>query len=138
MPKKTISLHCETHEQSSIEYFCKTDKQAICSHCVIVGDHKDHDVQTMEDKVTRCVCLCVRVCVSARARACLLVYMHVYVVCTWQCVFIFIFVYMSVHVHASAFVHVYLDVCSLTSDVCICPLHLDFICYWKSAYILSV
>ncbi|XP_025098340.1 tudor domain-containing protein 1-like isoform X2 [Pomacea canaliculata] len=47
---KTRSRTCLVHEQCQIEYFCKEDNEAICSRCVIVGDHKGHDVQTMEDK----------------------------------------------------------------------------------------
>lgn len=52
---KTRSRTCLVHEQCQIEYFCKEDNEAICSRCVIVGDHKGHDVQTMEDKVRRII-----------------------------------------------------------------------------------
>lgn len=48
--KKTRSRTCETHDQCHIEYFCRDDRKAICSRCVIMGEHKGHNVQTMEDK----------------------------------------------------------------------------------------
>ncbi|KAK7107702.1 RING finger protein 17-like isoform X2 [Littorina saxatilis] len=53
--KKTRSRNCSAHEQCQIEYFCKDDNQAICSRCVIMGDHKGHDVQTLEDKNKECL-----------------------------------------------------------------------------------
>ena len=80
--RKTRSRHCAAHEQCQIEYFCSDDNQAICSRCVIMGDHKGHNVQTMEDKV--CVCLGVVgvhfacVCV-AFVGVCLFVWVYVYV-----------------------------------------------------------
>lgn len=49
--KKKRSRFCTVHEQCLIEYFCRNDQQAICSRCVIIGEHKLHDIQTLEDKV---------------------------------------------------------------------------------------
>ena len=42
---------CEKHEGRPIEYFCEDDQTAICSHCVIVGEHHDHTIVAMEEKV---------------------------------------------------------------------------------------
>ncbi|XP_076467185.1 RING finger protein 17-like [Babylonia areolata] len=50
MPKQTLRRMCLTHDQCPIEYFCQDDDQPICSRCVIMGSHKGHNVQTMEDK----------------------------------------------------------------------------------------
>lgn len=52
---KTRSRRCPAHEQCQIEYFCTDDNQTICSRCVIMGDHKGHAVQTMEDKNKECL-----------------------------------------------------------------------------------
>ena len=41
---------CETHGGRPIEYFCEDDQTPICSHCVIVGEHKDHAISAMEEK----------------------------------------------------------------------------------------
>ncbi|XP_076445167.1 RING finger protein 17-like [Babylonia areolata] len=48
--KRSRARNCTTHEHCQIEYFCNQDNQPICSRCVIVGDHKGHDVQTLEEK----------------------------------------------------------------------------------------
>ncbi|XP_013416573.1 RING finger protein 17 [Lingula anatina] len=41
---------CKDHDNRAIEYFCEDDQTAICSHCVIVGEHKSHAISSMEDK----------------------------------------------------------------------------------------
>lgn len=42
---------CEIHTGRSIEYFCEDDKVAICSYCVVMGDHKNHIITTCDEKV---------------------------------------------------------------------------------------
>ncbi|KAL8579491.1 hypothetical protein ACOMHN_025444 [Nucella lapillus] len=49
-PRSTSRRTCPSHDQCHIEYYCEDDRQTICSRCVIMGDHKGHNVQTMEDK----------------------------------------------------------------------------------------
>ena len=46
-----IPNECAAHNNRPIEYFCETDNTPICSHCVIMGPHKDHAISAMEDKV---------------------------------------------------------------------------------------
>ena len=40
---------CKDHNRP-IEYFCKSDNTRICSRCFITGDHKQHDIQSFEEK----------------------------------------------------------------------------------------
>lgn len=42
---------CEIHTGRTIEYFCEDDKVAICSYCVVMGDHKNHKITTCDEKV---------------------------------------------------------------------------------------
>ncbi|XP_046560224.1 RING finger protein 17-like [Haliotis rubra] len=44
-----ISPLCKLHGKP-IEYFCDDDDTAICSRCVIMGDHKEHSITSMEEK----------------------------------------------------------------------------------------
>ncbi|XP_052810879.1 RING finger protein 17-like [Mya arenaria] len=55
MPIEEVSLlecsqMCKTHETRPIEYFCEDDQMIICSRCVIVGNHKGHNISSLEDK----------------------------------------------------------------------------------------
>ena len=42
---------CSKHDNRPIEYFCEDDNVAICSHCVIMGEHREHAITAMEEKV---------------------------------------------------------------------------------------
>lgn len=42
-------VSCSEHNKP-IEYFCKTDNTRICSRCFITGEHKQHDIQSFEEK----------------------------------------------------------------------------------------
>ena len=42
---------CTVHENRPIEYYCEDDEMIICSRCVIQGNHKDHNISSIEDKV---------------------------------------------------------------------------------------
>ena len=42
---------CKIHDNRPIEYYCEDDDMIICSRCVIVGDHKGHNISSIEDKV---------------------------------------------------------------------------------------
>jgi len=43
---KASVMHCEKHPQQEINYYCHTDKPAICSECV-VDFHKGHEVERL-------------------------------------------------------------------------------------------
>ncbi|XP_052239126.1 RING finger protein 17-like isoform X2 [Dreissena polymorpha] len=45
-----ISQMCKIHESRPIEYFCEDDELLICSRCVIQGNHKGHNISSIEDK----------------------------------------------------------------------------------------
>ncbi|XP_064594560.1 RING finger protein 17-like [Liolophura sinensis] len=45
----TSRLMCVVHNKQ-IEYHCEVDNTLVCSTCVISGDHKSHEVTSMEDK----------------------------------------------------------------------------------------
>lgn len=47
-----ISPVCKLHDGRLIEYYCEDDGVPICSRCVIMGDHKGHNIASMEEKVT--------------------------------------------------------------------------------------
>ncbi|KAI0240502.1 hypothetical protein LSAT2_008731 [Lamellibrachia satsuma] len=44
---------CSKHDNRPIEYFCEDDHVAICSHCVIMGEHREHAITAMEQKNKR-------------------------------------------------------------------------------------
>ncbi|XP_048239556.1 RING finger protein 17-like isoform X2 [Haliotis rufescens] len=48
-PFEDMSPLCKLHGKP-IEYFCDDDDTAICSRCVIMGDHKEHSITSMEEK----------------------------------------------------------------------------------------
>ncbi|XP_041352593.1 RING finger protein 17-like isoform X2 [Gigantopelta aegis] len=48
--QENISPKCPIHDTRPIEYFCEDDKTAICSRCVIIGDHKGHSITSMEER----------------------------------------------------------------------------------------
>ncbi|XP_033741542.1 LOW QUALITY PROTEIN: RING finger protein 17-like [Pecten maximus] len=41
---------CKHHPDRPIEYYCEDDCIPICSRCVIMGDHKKHNITSMEEK----------------------------------------------------------------------------------------
>ncbi|XP_074641584.1 RING finger protein 17-like [Tubulanus polymorphus] len=43
-------MACEPHNNRPFEYYCEDDHVAICSRCVIVGDHKGHAITPLEEK----------------------------------------------------------------------------------------
>ncbi|XP_053397741.1 RING finger protein 17-like isoform X2 [Mercenaria mercenaria] len=49
-----VSQMCKEHENRPIEYYCDDDDMIICSRCVIVGNHKGHNISSIEDK-NRCI-----------------------------------------------------------------------------------
>ncbi|XP_078739247.1 E3 ubiquitin-protein ligase TRIM62-like [Lampetra fluviatilis] len=40
---------CKTHRKK-IKFYCRQDKSLVCTTCTIAGDHKGHDVATLEDE----------------------------------------------------------------------------------------
>ncbi|XP_061403207.1 E3 ubiquitin/ISG15 ligase TRIM25-like isoform X1 [Lethenteron reissneri] len=40
---------CKTHRKE-LEFYCRQDKSLVCTTCTIAGDHKGHDVATLEDE----------------------------------------------------------------------------------------
>ncbi|XP_061403192.1 E3 ubiquitin/ISG15 ligase TRIM25-like [Lethenteron reissneri] len=40
---------CKTHRKK-IKFYCRKDKSLVCTTCTIAGDHKGHDVATLEDE----------------------------------------------------------------------------------------
>nr|XP_032835254.1 E3 ubiquitin/ISG15 ligase TRIM25-like isoform X2 [Petromyzon marinus] len=40
---------CKTHRKK-IKFYCRQDESLVCTTCIIVGDHKGHDVATLEDE----------------------------------------------------------------------------------------
>ncbi|XP_061403200.1 E3 ubiquitin-protein ligase TRIM62-like [Lethenteron reissneri] len=40
---------CKTHRKE-LEFCCLQDKSLVCTTCIIAGDHKGHDVATLEDE----------------------------------------------------------------------------------------
>ncbi|XP_061403249.1 E3 ubiquitin/ISG15 ligase TRIM25-like [Lethenteron reissneri] len=40
---------CKTHRKE-LEFYCRQDKSLVCITCTIAGDHKGHDVATLEDE----------------------------------------------------------------------------------------
>ncbi|XP_061403250.1 E3 ubiquitin/ISG15 ligase TRIM25-like [Lethenteron reissneri] len=40
---------CKTHRKK-MKFFCRQDKSLVCTTCTIAGDHKGHDVATLEDE----------------------------------------------------------------------------------------
>ena len=40
---------CDIHKQNKLKYICKSCHLAICSDCVITGDHKGHDAISIQD-----------------------------------------------------------------------------------------
>ncbi|XP_078739246.1 E3 ubiquitin/ISG15 ligase TRIM25-like [Lampetra fluviatilis] len=41
--------NCKMHRKK-IKFFCRQDKSLVCTTCTIAGDHKGHDVATLEDE----------------------------------------------------------------------------------------
>ncbi|CAH1225506.1 MID2 [Branchiostoma lanceolatum] len=41
---------CQAHDNRIIEFYCQDDKVSICSHCVVMGDHKNHNIVSILDK----------------------------------------------------------------------------------------
>ncbi|XP_078698177.1 RING finger protein 17-like isoform X3 [Branchiostoma floridae x Branchiostoma belcheri] len=41
---------CQAHNNRIIEFYCEDDKSSICSHCVVMGDHKNHNIVSILDK----------------------------------------------------------------------------------------
>ncbi|XP_078617663.1 RING finger protein 17-like isoform X1 [Branchiostoma floridae x Branchiostoma japonicum] len=41
---------CQVHDNRIIEFYCQDDKASICSHCVVMGDHKNHNIVSILDK----------------------------------------------------------------------------------------
>ncbi|CAN0391619.1 unnamed protein product [Lampetra fluviatilis] len=64
---------CKTHRKK-IKFYCRQDKILVCTTCTIAGDHKGHDVATLEDErktrqVRRSACVsgifsCVKSCTN--------------------------------------------------------------------------
>ncbi|XP_061403147.1 E3 ubiquitin/ISG15 ligase TRIM25-like [Lethenteron reissneri] len=40
---------CKKHREE-IKFYCRQDKRLVCTTCTIAGDHKGHDVATLEDE----------------------------------------------------------------------------------------
>ncbi|XP_078739344.1 E3 ubiquitin/ISG15 ligase TRIM25-like [Lampetra fluviatilis] len=40
---------CKTH-RDEIKFYCRQDESLVCTTCIIAGDHKGHDVATLEDE----------------------------------------------------------------------------------------
>ncbi|XP_061403164.1 nuclear factor 7, brain-like [Lethenteron reissneri] len=40
---------CKTHRKE-LEFYCRQDESLVCTTCTIAGDHKGHDVATLEDE----------------------------------------------------------------------------------------
>nr|XP_032835264.1 E3 ubiquitin-protein ligase TRIM47-like isoform X2 [Petromyzon marinus] len=40
---------CKTHRKK-IKFYCRQDESLVCTTCTIAGDHKGHDVATLEDE----------------------------------------------------------------------------------------
>ncbi|XP_061403229.1 E3 ubiquitin/ISG15 ligase TRIM25-like [Lethenteron reissneri] len=40
---------CKTHRKE-LEFCCRQDKSLVCTTCIIAGDHKGHDLATLEDE----------------------------------------------------------------------------------------
>ncbi|CAN0401136.1 unnamed protein product [Lampetra planeri] len=40
---------CKTHRKE-LEFYCRQDESLVCTTCIIAGDHKGHDVATLEDE----------------------------------------------------------------------------------------
>ncbi|XP_032835258.2 E3 ubiquitin-protein ligase TRIM47-like [Petromyzon marinus] len=40
---------CKKHRKE-LEFYCRQDKSLVCTTCTIAGDHKGHDVATLEDE----------------------------------------------------------------------------------------
>ncbi|CAM9173366.1 unnamed protein product [Lampetra fluviatilis] len=40
---------CKTHRKE-LEFYCRQDKSLVCTTCTIAGDHKGHDVATLDDE----------------------------------------------------------------------------------------
>ncbi|XP_061403190.1 E3 ubiquitin/ISG15 ligase TRIM25-like [Lethenteron reissneri] len=40
---------CKTH-RDEIKFYCRQDESLVCTTCTIAGDHKGHDVATLEDE----------------------------------------------------------------------------------------
>ncbi|XP_061403231.1 E3 ubiquitin/ISG15 ligase TRIM25-like [Lethenteron reissneri] len=40
---------CKTHSKE-LEFYCRQDESLVCTTCTIAGDHKGHDVATLEDE----------------------------------------------------------------------------------------
>ncbi|XP_078476301.1 E3 ubiquitin/ISG15 ligase TRIM25-like [Lampetra planeri] len=40
---------CKTHRKE-LEFYCRQDNSLVCTTCTIAGDHKGHDVATLEDE----------------------------------------------------------------------------------------
>ncbi|XP_061403212.1 E3 ubiquitin-protein ligase TRIM65-like isoform X2 [Lethenteron reissneri] len=40
---------CKPHRKR-IKFYCRQDKSLVCTTCIIAGDHKGHDVATLEDE----------------------------------------------------------------------------------------
>lgn len=45
-----ISSMCSVHENKTLEYYCEDHDVAVCSKCVLFGEHKNHNIKTLEEK----------------------------------------------------------------------------------------
>lgn len=50
---KDPSRNCDRHVDRAVEYYCVQDRTPVCSHCVVMGEHKSHDVYLLEEAAQR-------------------------------------------------------------------------------------
>lgn len=50
---KDLSRKCDRHVDRAVEYYCAQDRTPVCSHCVVMGEHKSHDVYLLEEAAQR-------------------------------------------------------------------------------------
>ncbi|XP_006813672.1 E3 ubiquitin-protein ligase Midline-1-like, partial [Saccoglossus kowalevskii] len=46
----TVPLICPEHDDKKIDLYCDDCEKAICTHCVLFGEHKPHNYMSLEEK----------------------------------------------------------------------------------------
>ncbi|XP_076358690.1 RING finger protein 17-like isoform X2 [Tachypleus tridentatus] len=52
--RSIIQSGCAEHDSRSVEFYCEDDGQVVCSYCVVMGDHKGHNIISLVDKNQSC------------------------------------------------------------------------------------